>query len=203
MEEGKEKNNSVVWIIIILLIMGGFIGGYFIGSSSKKCEEKCEEKCEKTPQENNDEKVAVDVRDKFAISTYVDALKFYIISDGKVYYKLSNELFAGLNVCPETDDYCISNTGYNNKVNEISEISDAIKIKSVVDLKASDESFIYFVITKNKVYKLWEAMDMDGNYTGVKVELVEELSNKDIVDLTNYDDGSYIFVTSNGGQVKY
>ena len=203
----KKDNNKIVLILIgIVLIAVSFGCGYYISNMNNKKnvnENASTKKEENLVDSNETQEEVIKVTDQYAINTYGDVLRYYIISNGRVYYKISKDNFAGLNVCPNDKEYCKHNSTFNNDVTEISEISDAKKIKMVSDIHASGERFIYFVIAENKVYQFYETMDMDMNYTGVKVSLIEELSNKDIVDLVNYTNDKYIFVTSDNKQIDY
>jgi flagellar basal body-associated protein FliL len=226
-KEEKKSNNKFLLILLIIVLMGVSFGcGYFINNSNEnESNEKESNKNDSkdntnsvvdnkstdstsTDEDNKNEKTEtqidnIAVTDKFAVNMYGGTLRFYIISNGKVYYKISNKSFAGLNVCPSTDEYCKDNKDYNNNVTEVSKIDKAIKIKTVKDLRASSESFVYFVISDNEVYEMHETMDMDGKLDGVRVEVVKTLSNKNVVDLIGIDDEKYTFVTSSGEQIKY
>ena len=206
MGEKKDKNKTALILIVIVLIAVSFCCGYFISAMSNKKDVNENAPTDKTENSENSKetnKEIIKVTDQYVINTFGDVLRYYIVSNGKVYYKISKESFAGLNVCPKDKEYCKYNSTYNNEVTEISDISDAKRIKMVSDIHSSDESFIYFVIAENKVYKFSETMDKNMNYTGVKVTLIEELSNKDIVDLVNYTDDKYIFITSDNKQIEY
>ncbi len=217
--EGKNKIISLV-IVGLLIALASFFGGLYmniIRTENIKCKtdtnptetEKVNDNIKKEEPVKSEEKEQapieskIDVKDQFAINTYGGELKYYTISNGKVYYKLEKNNFVGINVCPPTNDYCIHNSTYNNNVTEIKEITNAKRIKTVLDIKASGEAFIYFVITDNKVYELSEKMDMDMNYTGVNVTLIEELSNKNIIDLVDIRNRKYIFTTSTGEEIEY
>lgn len=200
--ERKTNNTIIIIIVCIILMVVSFICGFFLrGLERDKCLYETFEESNKN-ESINQNTTDIDVKDQFTISTYGGVLKYYIISNGKVYYKIEKDNFVGINVCP-TNGYCEHNTTFNNNVTEIKEIENAKRIKSVIDIKASDESFIYFVITDNKVYKLYETMDMSMNYTGVKVEEINELSNKNIVDLIDIKDKKYIFKTLENEQIEY
>jgi hypothetical protein len=206
----KLNNTLIATTAVVGFMFGFFMFGWMLGimrgyrevnqmvQNNTVENENITEDTEINVIQNDDIKVT----DQFAINTYGGNFKYYIISDGKVYYRLENSNFAGLNVCPSTGDYCEYNSTYNNKVTEIKEIENAIRIKTVVDVRASGERFIYFVITDNKVYQLSETMDANG-LTVVKVTAIDELANKNIVDLIDIKDRKYIFVTSSGEQIEY
>jgi hypothetical protein len=198
-EKNENKKSSKVLVIVTFITIGltFFISGYNVrGMFNDNKEEtvKKEEKEEEKKEEPTESTVSSDVpySDKVVYGSYGDIFTLYLIDNGSVYYKTSASRFAGLNVCPTKEEYCKSNTSYNNDMVKISDIENVKRLKYVSDLDASDERFIVYAITNNG-----EVYTISGS-TATKTDL----TNIDNLMYVDYDEKYYEFTTKDGKTIK-
>jgi len=221
----NEKPKTRVGLIILFAFIGLFVGigiGLLSGILGVKIFDKAtnknlnlnwEEKVKKAEEEAKKfkeeaqkakeelEKKVKDslggtYKDQYVVSTYGDEFLIYMIYDGKLYYKSADKNFAGLNLCPGTEDYCKGNSTYNNTMTLVSGISNVTKVKMVVDIAASDERFKIMAINES------------GNVYDIQKNIAKTIiSGRNINDLVNLkfsgDESYYEFSTTSGKKVYY
>ena len=197
----KKKGNIGIVITFIVIAFTFCVSGYSIRGmvddftkDNNKKEEQKEEPKEPTTSDETKEKENIPYSDKAVFSTYGDMFVIYMVSDGNLYYQTSASKFAGLNVCPSKEEYCKTNSTYNNDMTKVDGIENVKRVKMTVDLGATDERFKYFAITNNgDVYVV-------NNHTAEKTDLTN------VEDLVNINSGEndtyYEFQTKDGKTVK-
>ena len=182
----KKKNNGVgllltfAFLSFMLFLAGFTVRDVFFSDNKSTNDDNKEEKKEV--------KDSIPYTDKEVFSTYGGIYTLYIIDDeGDLYYKSSNEYFAGLNLCPSAVDYCNANENYNNELEKVSGISKVKRIKYVLDIAASDERFKLFAIDETgDVYTV-------ESKTAKKVIEGQKITNMNGFSVTNH---YYSFATN-------
>ena len=199
----KKKGNIGIIITFIVIALTFCVSGYSIRGMVEDLSKDKEKTGEKDnavtdcitvdPDDPALQKEVIPYSDKVVYSTYGDVFTIYMLDNGTVYYQTSASKFAGLNVCPSKEEYCKGNPTYNNDMIKVDGdgIENVKRIKMVVDINASDESFVYYAITNaGEVFKL-------DKHTAVKTDI------KNAGDLVNVsmgpDTAYYEFTTMDGG----
>ena len=182
------KKNIVITILVVLVLgLGCFIIYDKVIDKKDKNENLVEEKIENKDEEKNDKITEFDVpitdTYAFGVNNYSSGstIEFYILNNGKLYYKIVKDWITDQSSDVYTYDY--NSASYKTKeLTEYTKLTNIKRIKGVNSFSTGVAFNLLLITEDGKVYTL----DLDNNYDLVLAEATE-FSDYEVADVLEYN----------------